>query len=112
MGESSAVTLLFALRCLVPLAITLLIGYAMSRLYARWEAEAGVKQRVERKPALRPANSPACWSARGCTQESRASCPAYHHPELTCWSARMMVEGTLPATCPKCPLFAPALAHL
>ena len=110
MNDFTGVTLLFALRCIVPLAITLLIGYAASRLYARWEAEAGVKTRVQLKPVLRTAEGPDCWTVRGCNQASRAKCPAYQRPELTCWSARMVVEGTLPPSCPTCGLFAPGLA--
>jgi hypothetical protein len=105
MREFGVVTLLFALRCIVPLGITLVVGYAMTRLYARWEAKAGVKPQVARQHVLRPANSPACWSVRDCNPASRAKCPAYQHSELTCWSARMMTEGTLPPACPTCRLF-------
>ncbi len=47
MREVSAITMLFALRCIVPLAITLTIGYAMTRLYDRLEAEAGVEIAAE-----------------------------------------------------------------
>ena len=34
--------LLFALRCVVPLAVVMGIGYAMNWLVDRWEAEAAV----------------------------------------------------------------------
>jgi hypothetical protein len=110
MSDFTGVTLLFALRCLVPLVITLLIGYAASRLYARWEAEAGVKPRLQPRPVLRTAEGPDCWTVRGCSETSRAKCPAYQRPELTCWSARMVVEGTLRTSCATCDLFAPGLA--
>ncbi len=34
------IAVLFALRCLLPLALTLAVGYAMNRIAARWEEEA------------------------------------------------------------------------
>jgi hypothetical protein len=109
MNDLGGVSLLFALRCIVPLAITVSLGYAAQRMYARWQAEAGIKPRAVPKPVLRTADGPDCWTVNGCSAASRQKCPAYQRPELTCWSARMIQEGALPTNCATCLLFSPAL---
>ena len=116
---AGTVILFFALRCIAPLVITLAIGYLMNRLVDRWEAEetaeeelvAGVQPAI---PATKAADSTArgipCWILRNCDAEKRVTCPAHREQSLPCWIARLMSEGTLPASCPDCPIYDPKLA--
>ena len=106
MGKAEAagvMILLFALRCLVPLALTLAIGYLMNRQVARWEAQeaAAAGKRVPPAPQPQP-----CWEVRNCSAERRKSCPAYLSSGQPCWEVRHAAEGVLPAGCPTCPVFA------
>lgn len=111
---------LFALRCLVPLAITLAAGYVLVRLDERWrkaaaaerqawiEAEETGKIELPRSPALpsTPLLSTApCWVLKQCDPAVRAECPAYQNPNGPCWLTRMKTEGELPASCLTCTLF-------
>lgn len=97
--------LLFALRCLVPLTLTVAIGYLMNRQVARWEAQEAASAGEMPRPA--PAGQP-CWEARTCAPERRKRCPAYLSQGKPCWEARHAAEGVLPAGCPTCPVFARA----
>ena len=66
--------LMFALRCIAPLLLTLGIGYLMNRLVDRWDAEEEQVEQVD-VPQPAPARSPAialktinvpCWILRNC----------------------------------------------
>jgi hypothetical protein len=114
--------LMFALRCIAPLVLTLGIGYLMNRLVDRWEAE---ETAVEPERAPEPAVSPApgirlptitvpCWILRNCPEAAQADCAARKSPGIPCWLARLRAEGSLPDGCPDCPIYedvmpAPAL---
>lgn len=111
---------LFALRCIVPLAVVLVIGYAMNRLVARWDAEETAQAD---QPAAKPsipltmaarsaALSVPCWVYKNCDETKRAGCPAYQNPTLACWTALTRAEGRLPAKCAGCARYTgvPALA--
>lgn len=118
MNEFQATTIfiaLFALRCIVPLLLTVAIGYAMNRLVDRWETEEkaqgaapcapqrAVQRRVTAQPAATPLALP-CWVLRNCDAR-RQSCPAYQQSGLACWQARTNSEGALPAACATCSLY-------
>ena len=98
--------LLFALRCLVPLALMVGIGYAMNWLVDRWEAEAAVSG-AEQGTAVSPQNakSTACWAVIGCDPEQRENCPGFKQQQIPCWLARTQAEGALPDKCVTCPLY-------
>ncbi|MDT8305171.1 MAG: hypothetical protein RRC07_04495 [Anaerolineae bacterium] len=110
---------LFALRCIVPFALTLGLGYAMNRLVDRWEAEdakraiaipATPEQTTEApQPALAWLNLP-CWVTNTCPEKKRADCAAFRNAGLPCWEARRQMEGALPAACPDCPRYQAAFA--
>ncbi len=113
---------ILVLRILVPLGITLILGYLLNRLCERWQAEAEAGSRTwvqtERaaegmRPALRIAPPPdaPCWVVQDCDPPSRANCPAYLQSEIPCWLARLKAEGALPSSCPTCPLFTQILAQ-
>lgn len=115
---AGTIILFFALRCIVPLLITLAIGYLMNRLVNRWEAEETAEKEVAAgvKPAIAAAKDTdstsrmPCWIVRKCDAEQRASCPAYRDQSLPCWIARLVYEGVQPSSCPDCPVYDPKLA--
>ena len=112
---------LFALRCLVPLALTVAAGYLLTRLDKRWQAAARaereawteVEESRERvrlpqpaAPRILPLMTAPCWVQKGCEPATRNECPAYLKPNGPCWSARLKAEGELPTSCVTCTLFA------
>jgi hypothetical protein len=112
------IILFFAVRCIVPLLITVAIGYLMNRLVDRWEAEAAAAEEdagaKPNTPSTKKGGSTArgmpCWILRNCDADKRANCPAYLDPSLPCWIARLMAEGARPDSCPDCPIYDPKLA--
>lgn len=114
MSETQAVGVmlaLFALRCILPLAVTLGIAYLMNRQVARWEAAAQREAaQAAGVPVVQLQPQKPCWEVRQCTPARRAACPAYQRQGEACWAVRQRNEGALPAGCATCPLYAPALA--
>ena len=107
--------LMFALRCIAPLLLTLGIGYLMNRLVDRWESEEVVGDTQEAPvPAATPGislptiNVP-CWVLRNCDEATLADCAARKQPNIPCWLARLRAEGTLPHDCPDCPKYTDAM---
>lgn len=110
---TGVLVLLFALRCVVPIAFVAGIGYLMNRLVDHWEQEE--KERAAAptpQPVPKPATGVAlpkitvpCWILRNCEPDKRLGCAAFTHSSLPCWVARMNAEGALPAGCPNCPVF-------
>jgi hypothetical protein len=111
---AGTIILFFALRCIVPLAITLGIGYLMNRLVDRWEAEEAEVVVESAVPSLEKTDSTSrkipCWIVRNCDEEQRAACPAYLNQSMPCWIARLLHEGVQPSSCPDCPVYDPELA--
>ena len=119
-----ALVALFALRCIAPLAITLVIGYLLNRLVERWQAEdeaalATAGERVFQdqdvgvatEPTIRlPVITVPCWILRNCKPVEQADCPARKQPGLPCWLVRMTSDGCLPHDCPDCPIYREAMA--
>jgi hypothetical protein len=91
---TTATILLFALRCVVPLALTLGIAYLMNLQMNKW----GVEVR------LNSAEAP-CWETRNCPPQRRNACLAYKRQGEPCWSARLEQDECLPEACVTCPLF-------
>ena len=95
--------LLFALRCLLPLALMFGIGYAMNWLVNRWEAEAAAE--FDRGTAAPAEVAGKCWAFKRCDPEKRKNCPGFKQQMVPCWLARTRVEGILPDACIGCPLY-------
>ena len=57
------------------------------------------------QPGLVLVNGKHCWDVKGCSEQSKAKCPAVQHPDTHYWQARMESEGQIPATCPDCDIF-------
>lgn len=96
---------LFVLRLGVPILITVLIGYGLSRLDARWQAEADAEQRAQevvrpaanaevtqQKEAPRPAPRPA-MPAPTTLQETYVR----DHAGRPCWGLRDCAEAVMDA---------------
>lgn len=98
--------LLFALRCLVPLALALGIGYTMNWMVDRWEAEAAAKEESVSRTAVPAPNDDHCWAFKQCDEEIRKDCPGFKEQMVPCWLARTRAEGHLPDDCLACPLYA------
>ncbi len=115
---AGVIVLFFALRCIIPIIITLAIGYLMNRLVDRWEAEEAMAEETVKgaqpvgaitKPAESASSKLPCWLVRNCDPDKRANCPAYLNQSLPCWIARVMAEGRKPNSCPDCPIYDPRL---
>lgn len=78
--ESVWLTFYFLLRCALPLALTLLLAYGLSRLDARWAREARAAAMGRTAVPYTP-----CWQIRGCSPAKREYCPAFYQPERPCW---------------------------
>lgn len=122
MTESEAFAVyigLFLLRCIAPLALTLIVGYFMNRLVDRWRAvdEQMLEEYLKSEPDMAaapvitlPAITVPCWIMRNCTPEMKADCPAYKQPGLPCWLVKLSSEGNITDDCPDCPIYTDALA--
>lgn len=111
--------LLFVLRCVVPLALTLLLSWAMDRVVARWEAEeAATAVTANPEPAppeselvipLRPNMTQLvkCWVFREC---GHTDCSAFQNSEMLCWQLKIEETGQLPAACRQCAYYQKMLA--
>jgi len=87
----------FVLRCMLPLAFTLLIGRLMNKLVSRWQAE--------EKAIPVPAMAASCWEIKNCPPAQRSACPAYDQREIPCWQMKSQLTGSLPEPCLTCALY-------
>lgn len=101
--------LLFALRCLVPLAFMFGIGYGMNWLVDRWEAEA---EEATLATAVSLKTEGGCWAFKQCNPERQEDCPGFKNQMTPCWLVRTRAEGALPDDCLTCPIYeqAPSFA--
>lgn len=106
--------LLFALRCLVPLALVMGIGYAMNWMVDRWEAEAASTAKLSGNvsaetgtvnTAVPPQKEDRCWAFKQCDETLREDCPGFKEQMAPCWLVRTRTEGHLPDECLVCPLY-------
>ncbi len=109
---------LFALRCIMPLVITLAFGYLMNHLVDRWQQEdkaadatitEGEPSSSRRPNVMLPAVTIPCWILNNCDETTFADCAAYKQPGLPCWMARLRSDGALPTDCPNCPIYDKAM---
>jgi hypothetical protein len=96
--EGGAVVGLFVLRCGLPLAILLAIGYFLRRLDDKWQAE----QLARRQTRM---VAPRCWEIKGCNPAAHAACAACRLRPLPCWMAWRKIEGRVPERCFTCLVF-------
>ena len=97
--QATAIMMIFfVLRCMIPFAFTLLIGYLMNKLVARWQAE------EKATPAMATAGP--CWEVKNCPPAQRAECPASVQLHIPCWQLKTQLTGSLPEPCLTCALYA------
>ena len=119
-SEGTAVlVVLFALRCILPLAITLAFGYFMNRLVERWRAEEVESHEdvPEVEPEVPdslggiklPALTIPCWVFNDCEESKRGACAAYNQPGIPCYLARQRSEGKMPSDCLDSEMYARAI---
>jgi hypothetical protein len=114
---------LFALRCVVPLIVTVGLCYLMNQLVKRWELQeeeagaltgsapaAGGAIPLAGAVPVEPLLSLPCWITQNCEETKRATCAAVRLPGVPCWQARRETEGALPDPCPPCPRYVAAQA--
>jgi len=111
-GATFTMILLFALRCMVPLALTFFIGWLMNRLVDKWEAEetAVVEQPNPQLPQPAPGSAtrralPAlinCWVFNNCEE---SDCASFENTAVSCWKTKLSPSGQLPAKCETCPVY-------
>jgi hypothetical protein len=91
----------------IPLGLTLLVAWGLKRLDAHWQADAvsNAAQSDVRQVAVSQIR---CWEMRGCSTERRQTCPAYRHPEISCWVAQSQ-NGSLGEACRDCHVLGRAL---
>ncbi len=118
---TAVIVALFALRCIAPLVLTLVVAYVMNRLVDRWQAADDLSVTGQEELTVQPAGGGLlggslpvitipCWILRNCEPEARTDCPAFQHPGLPCWMVRSSKDGLLPAACTDCPIYSQALA--
>ncbi|MCP5095857.1 MAG: hypothetical protein GY943_09910 [Chloroflexi bacterium] len=109
-GQATIWTIvLFALRCVVPIMLTMVIGYLMNKLVDKWEAEEAAQANFplaqvgnDNMLAIKPALG-WCWEYHGCGE---SNCPAYMNTKQVCWQMKMAGDGRLAATCQQCGYYA------
>jgi len=115
LSQTAIIIGMFGLRLGVPLAITLLVGYWLRRLDAKWQAEAQARlaagqtqQKATEEAELemyRLLEQP-CWLFKDCPSSLRLHCPAYRENHDTpCWLARYRAERAIPTECYRCKRF-------
>lgn len=95
--EFFAVAFGFLLRLGIPVGLSILIGWLLRRLDARWQAEA-----ESELAQLQARTTPApCWEVHHCPPGMRQRCPAYNQPNVPCWE-HQRANGQLQAACLTC----------
>ncbi|KAA3665176.1 MAG: hypothetical protein DWQ04_01910 [Chloroflexi bacterium] len=111
-GAAFTMILLFALRCIAPLVLTVFIGWLMNRLVDRWEVEetAVIEQPKTQLPQPVPSSTarpalPAlinCWVFNNCEE---SDCVAFENTAVACWQVKQSSSGQLLAKCETCPVY-------
>jgi hypothetical protein len=87
------------LRLAIPIGLTVIFVYLLTRLDKRWQSEAAPMLEADQ-----PRNA-GCWDVKHCSAEDRARCSAYAHPETPCWQYYRQESGLLPERCIGCDVF-------
>jgi hypothetical protein len=91
---------MFVLRIGVPILVTLMIGAWLKR----WLEERDAKE-IPQAATPVSGNGSRCWDIKHCPDTERAKCVAAKRPDLPCWLALQVSDGTLKEMCYSCPVF-------
>jgi hypothetical protein len=107
---TSTITVILGLlfRLALPIGVTAFIVWALKKLDAHWQAES--KQDMS-PPSIKVEN-PGCWTIFNCSEEKRAGCKAFAHPETPCWQVYRVSHGQLQESCLGCQVFKEALVPI
>lgn len=105
---------MFVVRLGIPVAITLLVIWALRQIDRRW---LGTEKIVIPAPLAAPGGDttgeagcvPAigpCWEFKACSTEERAQCPVFQTKAERCWLCHLQRDGRLPGQCRTCGFFA------
>lgn len=86
------------LRLGLPVALTLLVAYGLSRLDKRWQQQAN-----QYRPS--PVRVIKCWVLNDCSPEQREACAAYQQAGSPCWQIFRDDAGRLQERCLGCDVF-------
>jgi hypothetical protein len=96
---------MFVVRLVLPITITVVFVLVLRWLDGRWQAEANSQPDLS---AGKPHNS-GCWDVHKCSDEQKAHCTAYAHPETPCWQVKRNQQGILQEQCLGCKVFQNAI---
>lgn len=88
------------LRIGLPVALTALAIFFLSRLDNQWRSEAKARLVVPVSASTRP-----CWEVKNCNQEQIKTCPAAQQTASPCWQFFRTEQGALKETCLGCDVF-------
>jgi len=108
--QTAAMIIGLLLRFGLPVGLTILLGWFLRRLDARWAAEAE-KELVEDKARAALAPDIKCWQIHNCPSRLRDACPAYAQPDSACFEL-FRVNGRLKPACRDCRVARRAAAPL
>ena len=83
------------IRLAIPIAVTAVMIYILSRLDTHWQKEAQAPVTAEK---------PKCWEVNHCPPEQVKQCAGAQSP-LPCWQARRLPNGYLREECLSCAVF-------
>ncbi len=88
------------LRIAIPIGLTLLLGWFLKQLDARWQEEAKEIQTTltNRK---QPGSIQPCWEYTNCDASIRDNCPVYDNPGILCWEF-FKTNDTMRSSCQDC----------
>jgi hypothetical protein len=90
-----------AVRLMIPILITMLVVFTLTRLDKRWQTEGTTTASQVQKPA--------CWDTKRCSAEQRQACAGFRSA-APCWQVFRLTNGYLDQKCLGCAVFAAAPA--
>ncbi len=90
-------------RFAIPLTLTLVAVWGFRKLDQRWKAEAEELTRLQMELAM--AKRTPCWEQKQCSEDKKASCPAYAQKGVPCWQVMRDKQGNLKPGCLDCSVF-------
>jgi hypothetical protein len=102
--DVAALLLGLLLRYGVPIGITALVVWMLTKLDARWQEQADLR-RVARSTLGAEVRQVRCWETTECSRDQRENCPAYTEPEVPCWQVFRKRDSRLREECLTCHVF-------
>jgi len=101
---SASAVLGILIRLGIPLFLTALLVWWLQGLDRRWQDEAEKEVELQKVKVPSACNT-GCWNVKGCSEESKAKCLAFRHPEVPCWQLFRSPKGLLQEKCVGCQVF-------